>query len=88
MMSLLDANSDAHFERSLAVEVKRRASDAGLTVAALTAQAGLDRRTFERWFAGATTLGMRNYLALLRTVQHAEKIQHRAAQKSARSGIK
>jgi hypothetical protein len=31
---------------------------------------------------------MRNYLALLRTVQHAEKIQHRAARKSAQSGIK
>jgi hypothetical protein len=88
MMELLEANPDAHFEHSLAVELKRRANAVGLTIAVLTAQAALNRRTFERWVASETTLGMRNYLALLRAVQHAEKMQLCAARKSARSGIK
>jgi hypothetical protein len=95
MLELIDIDAESHsgrsladFERAIALEVKRRATACGLTSAALAAQAGIDRRTYERWVSCETTLGMRKYLALLRVVRHAEKMQHRAAQKSAQSGIK
>jgi hypothetical protein len=40
MIDLLEANPHAHFERSLALELRRRANSVGLSIAALTAQAG------------------------------------------------
>jgi transcriptional regulator GlxA family with amidase domain len=89
-MSNLDVDPDthsgyslAHFEHALALEVRHRAAAAGLTITALTLHADIDRRTYERWFRGETTIGMRKYLALLRIVRHAEKMQDLAAGKRA-----
>src|SRR6516225_6497213 len=69
---------DSYFERSLAADLRRRASAAGLTVGELATQADLNRRTFERWLIGETTLGLRRYLALRRVVVRAEKMHERA----------
>jgi hypothetical protein len=74
----INENPDTYFERSLAADLRRRASGAGLTVGELTARADLNRRTFERWSTGETTLGLRRYLALLRVVLRAEKMHERA----------